>query len=229
MNDKLVLNLGDSYWIQGELVANDLYLTPESGSLKVELKDIFGNEILSLVDQAYPFELTADQFVIPDGQTSKDFRLKISFTVEGLVYTLNSRIKVEKVLPVSFDKSDVINELNARDHIDESIVDIHLAYHQVNNEIETELFSDTSMYIWDNRLVYLRTLINLLPTYELKVLQTKRVDDHSETRFKANLKDIKLSFESEYYKILADNYGYSAEIDTLVSVVETTDIITGES
>lgn len=225
---ELTIIEGDKYILQGELEIDGLYYTPESGTLSVRITDLYGLEVLAhQANLSYPFTIDAGSFTLPEGMTTKHLRMRISFEVEGMVINKRYLFKVTKELPLTFNSEDVISTLGASDELSDSEVDIYYAYDQVLEKVGPTFMTIPANLNTDNRLVFIKTLLNLLPTYSLKILQVKKVDDHSETRFKIDLVGLKNSLLAEFNTILSLKYDLSYEAEQILEVVSRVDAYTG--
>lgn len=224
-----IVNEGEGYILAGEVEIGGQYYMPETGTIELKLSDLFGVQIgTTATGLQYPYAIPADRFTLPENTLVSATRITMTFDCVGLTLTKSFLVSVQKLLPVLFDENTILAELNAPSTVSTSDVNIHQAYEEVQRVAGETFMTDITKHSSDNRLVYLKTLMNMLPTYALKLFQIKKIDDHSETRFKFDADQLNAKLSSEYFTILAREYDYTSEIDTLLNLVSTTDIITGE-
>lgn len=228
--NELSISVGDPVHVQGEQEIGGAFYTPEDGTLSITIMDMFGTEVSDLgTGLPYPFTIAGTEFVLPESELVKTYIVRVGFIFESLQYTTKFRVKCEQILPLNFTQRDILQRLNSPDSCLESDVDLHYAYSKVQEELGETFMTIPANYQSDSRLVYLKALLLYLPTFTLHVYQSKKIDDHSDTRFKVDTEKLYDQFSSEYNLLRSSVYSIEPEVDTLLSVVATTDVITGES
>lgn len=227
---ELVLNSGESFVLHGEVEVGGSYYQPESGSLNLKIYSIF-DEVLLVQGEGlnYPYSVKPDQLPLNDNSGATGFKVSYSFISNGIELSKTQYLVIEKSFPVLFTKNDIINSLNASGTLTESDIDLAYAYKLVESEVGNTFMTDPDKHAMDSRLVFLKATMQILPTFSLRVLKTKRIDDHSETRFDIDGQRVMDQLQGEYNKLLSANYDIESETDTLVNLVAVTDIITGDS
>ncbi|ASV43948.1 hypothetical protein [Pseudoalteromonas phage KB12-38] len=226
---EVILEEGESLILQGEVETEGGFYTPEEGTITLKIHKVFGNEeVFNESGLSFPLTINLDSFALNAEILITAFKATLTFQCEGLIITKRIYVTVEKSLPILFSKQDAIRTLGLEGNLDAKDVDIHYAYQQVKQTVGTEFMTIANNHSVDNRLVFLKTLIMLIPMYDLRAKQIKKIDDHSETRFRVDTQNLLDRYEAEYNTLLSSTYDISYEIDSLLSLVTTTDVITGE-
>lgn len=226
---EVILEEGENLILQGEVETDGGFYTPEDGTVTVKISKVFGNEeVYNESGLSFPLTINSDSFALNSEILITAFKVNITFQCEGLIITKRMYVTVEKSLPILFTKQDAIRTLGLDGNLEEKDVDIHYAYQLVSQTVGTQFMTLAKNHATDNRLVFLKTLMTLVPTYALRAKQVKKIDDHSETRFTVDTQSLLDRYEAEYNTLLSTAYDISYETDTLVSLVGTTDVITGE-
>lgn len=209
------------------------YFSPDDGDIEVELIDALGTVVANTYwswDEPGDWVLPASNFQIEEGAYVLDLFLNVKFTAQGELHHFSDHLRVIRFKPITVTPNALRLMLgaNAEEMPDETF-DVYGAYVEISERIGSDLFADLTKARVANRLITLKTLLSQIPTLQLRLMQSRAVDDHKFTRAKINYDQLKGELLSEYETLLGTEFGYQEilEAEPLLTVVSRTDPYSG--
>lgn len=213
---------------------NGAFFAPDADDVELELLSAEGVVITQGFwgfDESDDWIIPASFFTVAPEVYSTDLFLQVKFIANGELHLFSDHLRVIRFKPITVTANALRLALgaNAEEMPDETF-DIYGAYVEISERIGRDLFADLTKSRVSNRLITLKCLLSQIPTLQLRLMQSRAVDDHKFTRAKVNYDQLKGDLLSEYETLLGTEFGFEEPIDAepLLTIIGRTDPFAGE-
>jgi hypothetical protein len=216
---------------------------PDAGSVSYTLRDKAGASITSYVDLAVTTDENTTQIsvAVPAAVNAKTLNFEnrtvsVKFKVSGQTYFIDRSYRLVDRIPMSADANSCRSLLGlAANELPDDDLDLPMAYYLVTSDddvskstFDNALSAGTKVQHAANRAIVCRALLEVLPSMQMRTLQSEKSQTSSASRFVTlDFKKIENWLQGLYAAAKATVSGTPQDSLPLLQLATPTDVITG--